>query len=46
MRLLLDSSVLLGYLASANPERTAVAELLRMTVAGRVDLLWTEALQN
>ena len=46
MRLLLDSSVLLGYLASADPGRTAVAELLRMTVDGRIDLLWTDALRN
>ena len=46
MRLLLDASVLLGYLASADPGRTTVAELLRMTVDGRIDLLGTDALRN
>ena len=42
--MLLDASVVITYLASPAPERTAVAEVLRLAVNGSVDLLWIEGL--
>lgn len=46
MRLLLDSSVLLTYVASPNRERSAVFALLTAAVYGDASLVWSEQIEH